>query len=59
MKRYDFRNDYKGWTKEQMQEQIPVLTDKLLKNIGISDSNAENYNKRISYLKSKIEKYGN
>lgn len=56
MKRYDYRNDYKNWTKEQMQKHLPILQDKLLKNIGISQSNADNYSKRISYLNSKIEK---
>lgn len=56
MKRYDYRNDYKNWTKEQMQKHLPILRDKLLKNISISDSNADNYSKRISYLNSKINK---
>ena len=54
MKRYDYRNDYKNWTKEQMQKHLPILQEKLLKNIGVSDSNADNYSKRISYLNSKI-----
>ena len=56
MKRYDYRNDYKNWTKEQMQKHLPILREKLLKNIGVSDSNADNYSKRISYLNSKINK---
>lgn len=39
-----------------MKNQLPVLEDKLLQNIGISESNTDNYSKRISYLKSKINK---
>ena len=55
-KRYDYRNDYKNWTKEQMKKHLPTLQDKLLKNLGICESNADNYSKRISYLNSKINK---
>ena len=54
MKRYDYRNDYKNWTKEEMKNHLPILQDKLLKNLGICESNADDYSKRISYLNSKI-----
>ena len=54
MKRYDYRNDYKNWTKEQMQKHLPILLDKILLNLGICDDLADDYSKRHSYLKSKI-----
>jgi len=54
MKRYDYRNDYKNWTKEEMKKHLPILQDKLLKNLGICESNADDYSKRMSYLNSKI-----
>lgn len=56
MKRYDYRNDYKNWTKDKMQKHLPILQDKLLQNLGICESNVDNYSKRISYLNSKINK---
>ena len=56
MARYDYRNDYKGWTKEEMVNYLPILLDKLLANIGICESNAADYSKRHSYLKNKIKK---
>tara|TARA_R100001015_G_C4473687_1_gene56496 strand:- start:70 stop:276 length:207 start_codon:yes stop_codon:yes gene_type:complete len=55
MKRFDYRREYKNWTKEQMQKHLPILKEKLIKSIGICDSNADDYLKRISYLESKIE----
>ena len=56
MKRYDYRNDYKNWTKDEMKKHLPILQDKLLQNLGICESNADDYSKRISYLNSKINK---
>ena len=53
-KRYDYRNDYKGFTKEQMLEVLPYLEDRLIKNVGICQSNADDYLKRITYLKGKL-----
>ena len=52
--RYDYRNDYKGWSKKEISTQIPVLQDKLLDNLGICQSNVDNYLKRIIYLESKL-----
>ena len=57
MKRFDYRRKYTNWTKEQMEEHLPILQDKLLLNLGICDDLADDYSRRISYLKSKIEKY--
>ena len=54
MKRYDYRNDYKDWTKEQIENYLPILKDKLLKNLGVCDDLYDNYLKRISYLENKI-----
>ena len=54
--RSDYRTDYKNWTKERIEKHLPILREKLLKNIGICQSNADNYLKRISYLESKINK---
>ena len=54
-KRYDYRNDYKGWTNEQIENALPKLKDDLLKNIGICDSNADDYRKRIVYLENKLK----
>ncbi len=54
--RYDYRNDYKGWSKKQISTQITVLQDKLLDNLGICESNADNYLKRIVYLEDKLTK---
>ena len=56
MKRYDYRNDYKNWTQEKIKKHIPILQEKLLINLGVCESNTDNYSKRISYLKSKIKK---
>tara|TARA_R110002074_G_scaffold157492_11_gene314431 strand:+ start:125 stop:364 length:240 start_codon:yes stop_codon:yes gene_type:complete len=53
-KRYDYRNDYKGFTKEQILEVLPYLEDRLIKNLGICQSNADDYLKRIIYLKGKL-----
>ena len=53
-KRYDYRNDYKGFTKEQILEVLPYLKDRLIKNVGICQSNADDYLKRITYLKGKL-----
>ena len=52
-KRYNYRNDYKGWSNEKIKGYLPYLKDKLLRCIGISDELAENYLKRICYLKNK------
>ena len=52
--RSDYRTEYKNWTKERIENHLPILKDKLLKNIGICESNVEYYSKRISYLKTKI-----
>ncbi len=57
MKRFDYRRKYSNWNKEQMQKHLPILQEKLIKNIGICDSIADDCLKRISYLESKIEKY--
>lgn len=54
MARYDYRNDYKGWTKQQIKIHLVYLKEKLLKNIGVCESNTSNYLKRISYLEDKI-----
>ena len=54
-KRYDYRNDYKGWSMEQIEKHIPYLKQKLAKNIGICDNNAADALKRLSYLQSKME----
>jgi ribonucleotide reductase beta subunit family protein with ferritin-like domain len=54
--RYDYRNDYKGWNNERIEKHLPYLKDKLLQNIGICDSNSQDYLKRISYLENKIRK---
>lgn len=52
--RSDYRSDYKDWTKERILNHLPVLKEKLLKNIGICESNVQFYSKRISYLENKI-----
>ena len=54
MKRYDYRNDYKGWTQERIKNHLPFLKEKLIKNLGICESNADDYGKRISYLENKL-----
>ena len=59
MKRYDYRNDYKNWTKDEMKKHLTILKDKLLQNLGICESNSDDYSKRISYLNSKINKMKN
>ena len=59
MRRYDYRNDYKNWTKDEMKKHLTILQDKLLQNLGICESNAEDYSKRISYLNSKTNKIKN
>ena len=56
MKRYDYRNDYKNWTKDRIKKHLPILENKLLENVGICESNTDNYSKRISYLKTKLTK---
>jgi len=56
-RRYDYRNDYKGWSKEDIKKHLPILKDKLSLNIGICQSNADDYLKRISYLENKIQRY--
>ena len=33
MKRYDYRNDYKNWTKDEMKKHLPILQDKLLQEL--------------------------
>ena len=53
-KRYDYRNDYKGWSVEQIKKHLPSLKEKLGLNIGICDDLAGDYLKRISYLEKKI-----
>jgi len=55
MARSDYRSDYKGWSKERIIEELPYLKDKLLMNIGICQSNADNYLKRLSYLENKLK----
>ena len=52
--RYDYRNDYKNWDKSRIKEYLPKLKDKLLQNIGICQSNADDYLKRIIYLENKL-----
>jgi len=52
--RSDYRTEYKDWTKERITKHLVILQEKLLKNIGICDSNVDFYSKRISYLKSKL-----
>lgn len=54
--RTDFRNEFKGWDKERIEKHLIYLREKLLPNIGVCDSNAEYYSKRISYLSNKINK---
>ena len=54
--RYDYRNDYKNWTLENMKKHLPVLKEKLLRNIGICEESERNFSKRISYLNSRISK---
>ena len=55
-KRYDYRNDYKGWSKDQMRDHLAILHMRLLQNIGICESNADDCSKRISYLNTRIDK---
>ena len=59
MRRYDYRNDYKNWTKDEMKKHLTILQDKLLQNLGICESNSDDYSKRISYLNSKTNKMKN
>ena len=56
MRRYDYRNDYKNWTKEQIEKHLPVLVDKILLNLDVCDDLANDYSKRHSYLKSRLTK---
>ena len=56
MKRYDYRNDYKNWTKDEIKKHLPILVNKILLNLGICDDLADDYSKRYSYLKNKIKK---
>ena len=54
MKRFDYRRKYSNWNKEKIQKHLPILKEKLIKNIGICDSISDDCLKRISYLESKI-----
>ncbi len=53
-KRYDYRNDYKGWSEEKIKNHLPYLKDKLLLNVG--GGSFDYYLKRISYLENKLNK---
>ena len=53
-KRYDYRNDYKNWSIEEIINHLPILKEKLCINIGICDDLANDYLKRISYLENKL-----
>ena len=52
--RYDYRNDYKGWTKEKIENHLAYLREKLIENVGVCQSNANDYLKRITFLQSKL-----
>lgn len=52
--RYDYRNDYKNMTLENLKISLDKLTDRMLKSYR-SDVMSDCV-KRISYIKSKIGK---
>ena len=52
-KRYDYRNDYKGWNSVKIIDHLGKLKIDLLDNIGICQSRVDDLMKRITYLENK------
>lgn len=54
--RYDYRNDYKDMTIEQLKAVLVKLENRLIDSIGIDNKSASDYAKRIAYINQKINK---
>ena len=55
--RYDYRNDYKDNSIEQLKRRLSKEQDSLLFWIGTESKwDIKNHSKRVSYIKSRIEK---
>ncbi len=53
-KRYDYRNDYKNMSKENLLHELEVLKDRFL-DTYLEDTKKD-CGKRISYIRGKLEK---
>jgi len=54
----DYRRKFKNNTNKELEESLRYYKNKLIDNIGISESNTNYYSKNISYIKSLLNKRG-
>ena len=57
--RYDYRNDYKGMTLEQLKVQEEKTLDRMLDFLGLDNRVSHDFGKRNSYIKQLIAKIEN
>ena len=54
--RYDYRNDYKTMTLEELKEQADKTLDRMLNLLGLDNRAAHDFGKRNSYINQLIIK---
>ena len=54
--RYDYRNDYKNLTLEELKEQADKTLDRMLDFLGLDNRVAHDFGKRNSYINQLIIK---
>ena len=54
----DYRRKFKNNTNKELEESLRYYKNKLIDNIGISESNTDYFSKNFSYIKSLLNKRG-